>query len=158
MIWPWYSITPNRYEINLLNEVINIDFGQGAAKISEVKVGVRKKYLPTRPAPGAWVSTTLISRYFFQTQTLNSDIFAAPWKKSMFSMSFERSISIELMYYKDTYFLPSLCYVLRTAYYYYQTSILFTFRLIEPNTAKFMFMLQATPTLGLFWPFSTRPQ
>ena len=34
---------PNRYEIDLSNEVINIDCGQGAAKISEVKVGVRKK-------------------------------------------------------------------------------------------------------------------
>ena len=32
--------SPNRYEIDLLNEVLNIDFGQGAAKISEVKVGV----------------------------------------------------------------------------------------------------------------------
>ena len=32
----------NRYEIDLSNEVLNIDFDQGAAKISEVKVGVRK--------------------------------------------------------------------------------------------------------------------
>ena len=29
----------NRYEIDLSNEVLNIDLGQGAAKISEVKVG-----------------------------------------------------------------------------------------------------------------------
>ena len=27
---------------DLLNEVLNIDFGQGTAKISEVKVGIRK--------------------------------------------------------------------------------------------------------------------
>ena len=31
--------SPNRSEIDLSNEVLNIDFGQGAAKISEVKVG-----------------------------------------------------------------------------------------------------------------------
>ena len=29
--------------LDLPNEVLNIDFGQGAAKISEVKVGGRKK-------------------------------------------------------------------------------------------------------------------
>ena len=42
----------------------NIDFGQGAAKISEVKVGVRKKYLPTRSTTGAWVRTRPLGRYF----------------------------------------------------------------------------------------------
>ena len=36
---PW-AFFPNRYEIDLSNEVINIDFGLGATKISEVKVGV----------------------------------------------------------------------------------------------------------------------
>ena len=30
-------------EIDLSNEVLNIDFSQGVAKISEVKVGVQKK-------------------------------------------------------------------------------------------------------------------
>ena len=30
---------PNRYEMDLSNEVLNIDFDKGAAKISEVKVG-----------------------------------------------------------------------------------------------------------------------
>ena len=33
---------PNRYEVDLSNEVLNIDFGQGASKISEVKVGLQK--------------------------------------------------------------------------------------------------------------------
>ena len=46
-------------------EVLNIDFGQGAAKISEVKVGVRKKYLPTWLTRGARVRAGLIGRYFF---------------------------------------------------------------------------------------------
>ena len=32
-------LSPNRYEVDLLNEVLNIDFGQVATKISEVKVG-----------------------------------------------------------------------------------------------------------------------
>ena len=31
--------SPSRYEVDLLYEVLNIDFGQGAAKISEVKFG-----------------------------------------------------------------------------------------------------------------------
>ena len=31
-------LAPNRYEVDLSNEVLNIDFGQGAAKISKVKV------------------------------------------------------------------------------------------------------------------------
>ena len=31
-----------RYAIDLSNEVLNIDFGQGAAKISEVKIGGQK--------------------------------------------------------------------------------------------------------------------
>ena len=30
-------LAPNRYVMDLLNEVLNIDFGQGAAKISEVR-------------------------------------------------------------------------------------------------------------------------
>ena len=42
-------LSPNRYEIDLSNEVLNIDFGQGAAKISEVKLGGRKKHLPISP-------------------------------------------------------------------------------------------------------------
>ena len=37
--------SPNRYEIDLSNEVLNIDFGQGAAKISELKFGGRNKHL-----------------------------------------------------------------------------------------------------------------
>ena len=32
---------PDRYESDLSNEVLNIDFSQGAAKISKVKVGGR---------------------------------------------------------------------------------------------------------------------
>ena len=49
---PLHNSFSNRYEMDLSNEVLNIDFGQGAAKISEVKVGRRKKYLPTRPTVG----------------------------------------------------------------------------------------------------------
>ena len=32
----------NRYKVDLSNEALNIDFGQGAAKVLEVKVGGRK--------------------------------------------------------------------------------------------------------------------
>ena len=41
--------------MDLSNEVLNNDFVQGAATISEVKFGGRKKYLPTQPARGASV-------------------------------------------------------------------------------------------------------
>ena len=34
---------PNKYKVDLSNEVLNIDFGQEAAKISVVKVGGQKK-------------------------------------------------------------------------------------------------------------------
>ena len=43
-------MAPNRYELDLSNEVLIIHFSQGAVKISEVKVGDRKKYLLMRPA------------------------------------------------------------------------------------------------------------
>ena len=33
-------LAPNSYEIDLSNEVLETHFGQGAAKMSEVKVGV----------------------------------------------------------------------------------------------------------------------
>ena len=42
MSWLWVSIS-NRYVLDLPNKILNIDIGQGAAKISEVKVGGRKK-------------------------------------------------------------------------------------------------------------------
>ena len=64
--------------MDLSNEILNIDFGQGTAKMSEVKAGVRKKYLPTRLTPGAWVRTGQIGRYFFRTPTLTYGIFAVP--------------------------------------------------------------------------------
>ena len=32
-------LSPKKYEIDLSNEILNFDFGQGAAKISTVKVG-----------------------------------------------------------------------------------------------------------------------
>ena len=76
--------------MDLSNEVLNIDFGQGAAKIPEVKVGVWKKYLPSWLTSGAWARTGQIGKYFFLPPTLKSDIFAAPRPKSMISTSFER--------------------------------------------------------------------
>ena len=35
-------LDPSKYEIDISNQVVNIDFGQGAAKVSEVKVGGQK--------------------------------------------------------------------------------------------------------------------
>ena len=37
-------LAPNRYELDLSNEVLNIVFGQGATKISKFKVGQQKKF------------------------------------------------------------------------------------------------------------------
>ena len=50
--------------MNLSNEVLNIDFGQGATKILEVKVGGKKNavtawFEPMRPDVGQ------VGRYFF---------------------------------------------------------------------------------------------
>ena len=64
--------------MDLLNEVPNIDFDQGTAKISEVKVGGQKKYLPISPAQTRAPGVGSVGRYFFQTPTLTSDIFAVP--------------------------------------------------------------------------------
>ena len=46
-------MAPNRYELDLSKEVLNIHFGQGAVKKSEVKVGRQKKNLPGQPDPGS---------------------------------------------------------------------------------------------------------
>ena len=71
-------LAPNRYEVDLSDEVLNIDFGQGAAKVPVVKFGVQKKYLPMRLTPVTWARTGPFGRYLFQTPTLTSGIFAAP--------------------------------------------------------------------------------
>jgi len=41
-------LAPNRYELDLSNDLLYALVGQGAAKISEIKVEGRKK-MPTRP-------------------------------------------------------------------------------------------------------------
>ena len=64
--------------MDLSNEVLNIDFGQEAAKIQEVKIGGKKKYLPISPARTQAPGVGRVGRYFFRTPTLTSDIFAAP--------------------------------------------------------------------------------
>ena len=51
---PW-ALASKQIEIDLSNEVLNIDFNQGAVKILEVKVGAQKKYLPTWLTPGELV-------------------------------------------------------------------------------------------------------
>ena len=64
--------------MDLSNEVLNIDFGQGAAEISEVKVGGQKKYLPTRRIRDRCAHTQgRTGRFFFQPP-LTFDISAAP--------------------------------------------------------------------------------
>ena len=63
--------------MDLLNEVLIIDFGQGAAKISEVKVGGQKKYLPSGQVRTRAPAVGRVGRYFFGPPTLTSDIFAA---------------------------------------------------------------------------------
>ena len=48
---PW-SLVSNRYEIDVSYDVQNMDFGQGAAKIIEVKVGGRTKISADLAGPG----------------------------------------------------------------------------------------------------------
>ena len=69
---------PNRYKIDLSNEVLNIDFGQGAAKIPGVKVGGQKKYLPSGRVRTHAVTVGRVGRYFFHPPNLTPGIFAAP--------------------------------------------------------------------------------
>ena len=64
--------------MDLSYEVLNVDFGQGAAKISEVKVEGRKKYLPSGRVRTYAPAVGHVGRYFFRPPTLTSDIFAAP--------------------------------------------------------------------------------
>ena len=58
--------SPNRYEMDLSNEALNIDFDQGAAKISVVKVGGRKK----KSACSALISISLITVPFEYSQSM----------------------------------------------------------------------------------------
>ena len=83
-------LAPNKYDVDLLNDVLNIDFSQGAAKFSEVKAGGWKKYLLTSSAS---VRIGLSQQFFFQPPTLTFDIFVAPCSKLKFSTLFERSFS-----------------------------------------------------------------
>ena len=48
--------SPNKYEIDLLNEMLNIDFDQEGTKISEVKVGGKKNKSADQPGsnPCTW--------------------------------------------------------------------------------------------------------
>ena len=66
------------HEIDPSNWVLNIDFGQGATKLSEVKVEGRKKYLPTRSVRTDAPGVSQVGRYLFHPPTLTSDIFVAP--------------------------------------------------------------------------------
>ena len=87
---PWKSyhdlrlLTPNRYQLDLSNEVLNIDLGQETLRISKVKVEGWKI-----SADSAWLEivspTPGWTDLFFQPPTLTFDVFAALWLKSMFS-------------------------------------------------------------------------
>ena len=61
-------LAPKKNEIDLSNEVLNFDFGQGAAKISEVKVGGRGKYLLTRPVQTDALGSAKLANIFFNLQ------------------------------------------------------------------------------------------
>ena len=53
------ALSPNRYVIDLSNEVLNINFGQGAAKIPEIKVGVRSRAHGLEPGRSADIVSEL---------------------------------------------------------------------------------------------------
>ena len=60
-------LAPNRYKIDLSNEVLNIHFDEGAAKISEVKFGDRKKICQFSLTLGAADSNLAALANFFLT-------------------------------------------------------------------------------------------
>ena len=69
--------SPRRYEIELSYEVLNIDFGQGAAKISDVKVGGQKKFLPSGPVRTRFARAGPSAEFFFKPPTLMAGSFAS---------------------------------------------------------------------------------
>ena len=75
---PLRLLAPNRYEVDLSNDVLKIDFGQGAAKIPRVKAGGQKKYLPSGRVRTHAVTVGRVGRYFFHPLTLTPGIFTAP--------------------------------------------------------------------------------
>ena len=77
--------------------------------MSDVKVGGWKKYLMTQPGSNQCARGRLRWRIFCLPPTLTSDIFAAHWPKSMFSISFKSSIWFrKTTHYKDWFLFPSL--------------------------------------------------
>ena len=76
------------YIFQMMYQTLNLLRG---CKISEVKLG-RKIYLPVQPGLGESVSNRA---------ELTSDIFAAPWPKSMLSTSFERSKAHQRFFFAD---------------------------------------------------------
>ena len=70
------SLAPNIYGLDLSNELLKIHFGQGAAKKSEVKVGVKKNLADQ--STGGSVSNRAELANSFRLPTLTSDFFAAP--------------------------------------------------------------------------------
>ena len=63
---PWLSGS-KRYELDLSNDVLNIHFGQRAAKISKVKVEVKKIFKVSR-APCAAISNLAELMILFDIQ------------------------------------------------------------------------------------------
>ena len=90
-------MTINICSVDLSNEVLNIDFGQGAAKISEVKVGSQKKYLPTWPGlnqstrgrPSRPIFFRLPTLTLISLQPLDQGQFSVPHLKDLFHICLE---------------------------------------------------------------------
>ena len=62
-------LVPNRYEIYLSKEVMNIHFGLGAVKILEVKVRSRKKICRFGPGRGRFsVEPSRLGNFFSDLQ------------------------------------------------------------------------------------------
>ena len=64
-------LAPNRYELDLSNEVLNTHFGQGTTKISEVKVGDQKKICQFSLTPIAADSNLPALEIFFSTSNFD---------------------------------------------------------------------------------------
>ena len=91
-------LAPNRYESDLLNEVLNVLIGQTAAKLQACKVGEQKKKLRQFGFEATFFAT-LCSKLLLsegpgfesrQAQTLKAYIFEASWPTKPKTNLFER--------------------------------------------------------------------
>ena len=105
--------SPNRYESDLLNELLYLLVGQEAAKISEAKVEGRKN-LPDQPGPGrlslesGWVSnflsTSNFDLWYFCSLLTQKSVATVPHLKDLIHIYLEQEDQDLIWTFKVLYF------------------------------------------------------